>query len=176
MEKILIIENDDASTKFYADLLQEAGCEVVCTSSGQQGLDKITEHNFSVVITDLVTTDISGLEVLSGVMKYDPTINVIMVTGNTSIESAISALKLGAKDYLVTPVNPDEFRHSVTQSLEQRRLSNENEELKSMINLFQASQSIAGCLELKQIHHLLVKTIADVIGVSRAMGIFQEEN
>ncbi len=175
MERILIIEDDRFFREVFSDLLKGEGYEVDCASGGLQGLKMLSEQPYALVITDLVMPDISGMEVLSRVRESDPTIDVIMVTGNANLESAIFALKHGARDYLVKPVIPDEFRHSVAQCLEQRRLVDENEELKHMLSLFQASQAIAGCLELGRVYHLLVDAIAREIGVGRAVGIFLNE-
>ncbi|MBI5483538.1 MAG: diguanylate cyclase, partial [Deltaproteobacteria bacterium] len=149
------------------------GDQVECATCGYEGLAMLASRYYGLVITDLVMPDISGLEILSRVRENDPTIDVIMVTGNANMESAIFALKHGARDYLVKPVNPDEFKHSVAQCLQQRRLLDENQELKNMLGLFQSSQAIASCLDLARVHHLLVDAVAREIGVGRAVGLFQ---
>lgn len=176
MDRILIVEDDRFFREMFSDLLKQVGYEVNCASCGIDALRMLTEQNYALVITDLVLPDINGMEILSRVRESDPTIDVIMVTGNANLESAIFALKHGARDYLIKPVNPDEFCHSVAQCLEQRRLLDENEELKNMLNLFQASQTIAGCLELDRIYHLLVDAITREIGVGRGIGVFLEDN
>jgi diguanylate cyclase (GGDEF)-like protein len=176
MDRILIVEDDRFFREMFSDQLKREGYEVNSASCGADALRMLTEHSYALVITDLVLPDINGMEILSRVRESDPTIDVIMVTGNANLESAIFALKHGARDYLIKPVNPDEFRHSVAQCLEQRRLLDENEELKNMLNLFQASQTIAGCLELDRIYHLLVDAVAREIGVSRSIGLFLEDN
>lgn len=176
MNRILIVEDDSVSRRIFSDLLKGEGYEVECASGGAEGLRLLAERPCDLVITDLVMPDIGGMEILSRIKESDPGIDVIMVTGNANLESAIFALKHGARDYLIKPVNPDEFRHSVARCLEQRRLLDENEELKNMLNLFQASQAIAGCLEFDRVHHLLVDAVAREIGVGRAIGMFLEDN
>jgi len=176
MDKVLIVEDDRFFREMFSDLLKKEGYEVHSADGGVQALQMLAEQSFALVITDLVMPDIGGLEILSRVRESDPNIDVIMVTGNANLESAIFALKHGARDYLIKPVNPDEFRHSVSQCLEQRRLLDENEELKNMLNLFQASQAIASSLELGHVYHLLVDAVAREIGVSRAVGVFLEDN
>jgi diguanylate cyclase (GGDEF)-like protein len=136
----------------------------------------LAERRYGLVVTDIVMPDISGLEILSRVRENDPTIDVIMVTGNANLESAIFTLKHGARDYLVKPVNPEEFIHSVAQCMQQRLLLDENQELKNMVGLFQASQAIAGCLDLARVHHLLIEALVREIGVSRALCIFLYDN
>lgn len=173
MDKILIVEDDHFFREMYSGLLQAEGYATDTAACGTEALDLLARNKYGLVITDLVMPDISGMEILSQVKETDPGIDVIMVTGNANLESAIFALKHGARDYLIKPVNHDEFRHLVSQCMQQRRLLDENEELKNMLNLFQSSQAIAGCLELDRVYHLMVDAVAREIGVSRALGLFQ---
>ena len=172
MDKILIVEDDRFFREMFSYLLKGEGYEVDCATCGSEGLQMLAACRYGLVITDLMMPDISGMEILSRVRETDPTIDVIMVTGNANMESAIFALKHGARDYLIKPVDPDEFRHSVALCMQQRRLLDENEELKHMVSLFQASQAIAGCLEPERVYHLIVDAVAREIGVSRAIGLF----
>ena|ERR1039457_2960333 len=173
MDKILIVEDDLFFKEMYASLLQAEGYLTDTASCGLDALELLSRNKYGLVITDLVMPDISGMEILSRVRETDPGIDVIMITGNADLESAIFALKHGARDYLIKPVNHDEFRHSISQCMQQRRLLDENEDLKNMLNLFQSSQAIAGCLELDRVYHLMVEAVAREIGISRAMGLFQ---
>jgi len=176
MHKILVVEDDRFFHDMFADLLIGQGYDVDTASSGQQGLDMLTAHPYDLVITDLVMANVDGMEILARAREIDPSMDVIMVTGNANMETAIFALKHGARDYIVKPINSDEFLHSVAQCLEQRRILDENEELKSMLNLYQSSQTIAGCLDIERLHHLVTEAYAREIGVSRAMGLFSVES
>jgi diguanylate cyclase (GGDEF)-like protein len=175
MDKILIVEDDLFFREMFTSVLKAEGYEVDAASCGAEALEMLSESRYGLVITDLIMPDISGMEILSRVRENDPSIDVIMVTGNANLESAIFALKHGARDYLTKPVNHDEFLHSISQCMQQRRLLDENEELKNMLNLFQASQTIAGCLELDRVYHLMVDAVTREIGVKRALGLFQVE-
>jgi len=175
MDTILLVEDDRFFRETFSNLLQAEGYQVETASCGNDALEMLADGQYSLVITDLVMPDISGLEILSRVRESHPTVDVIMVTGNANLESAIFALKHGARDYLVKPVNPDEFRHSVAKCIQQRRLLDENDELKNMLSLFRASQAIAGCLDREHLYYLLVETIAREAGLSRALGFFMVE-
>jgi DNA-binding response OmpR family regulator len=130
MDTILLVEDDRFFRDVYSNLLHAEGYQVETASSGAAGLEMLGRGQYALVITDLILPDISGLEILTRVRESHPTVDVIMVTGNANLESAILALKLGARDYLVKPVNPDEFMHSVAQCIRQRHLLDENLELK----------------------------------------------
>jgi DNA-binding response OmpR family regulator len=172
MDKILIVEDDRFFREMFADFLKGEGYHVDTAACGADAFKMLAQERYGLVITDLIMPDINGMEILSTVREGDPSIDVIMVTGNANLESAIFALKHGARDYLVKPVNPDEFRHSVAQCMNQRRLLDENEELKNMLALFQSSQAIAGCLDLERVYHLVVDAIVREMGLSRGVGIF----
>jgi two-component system, cell cycle response regulator len=175
MDKILIVEDDLFFRDMYASLAQAEGYLTDTASCGSEAFDLLSKNTYGLVITDLVLPDLSGMAILTRVRENYPGTDVIMVTGNANLESALFSLKHGARDYLIKPVNHDEFRHSISQCMQQRRLLDENEELKNMLNLFQSSQAIAGCLELDRVHHLMVEAVAREIGVSRAMGLFQSD-
>ena len=175
MDKILIVEDDLFFLEMFSNILKDEGYEVDAASCGSEAFEMMSEQRYGLVITDLIMPDISGMEILSHVKENDPNIDVIMVTGNANLESAIFALKHGARDYLTKPVNQDEFLHSVALCMQQRRLLDENEELRNMLNLFQSSQTIAGCLELDRVYHLMVDAVAREMGVKRALGMFLVE-
>ncbi len=176
MERILVVEDDAFFREVFMELLREEGYEVETAASGAEALEKLTRKEYHVVVTDLVMHGIGGLDLLSRVKQYDPAIEVILVTGHANVETAIYALKNGARDYLVKPINHDEFKHTVALCVEQRRLLDENLELKRLINLFQASQSIANCLEIERIYTLVVDALAKELGVSQAIGFFPESD
>lgn len=174
MERILVVEDDSFFREVFQELLREEGYEVDTAASGSEALEKLSHKEYHVVVTDLVMQGISGLDLLSRVKQYDPAIEVILVTGHANVESAIYALKNGARDYLVKPINHDELKHTVALCIEQRRLLDENLELKGLVNLFQASQAIANCLEMERIYTLVVDALAKEIGVNRGIGYFLE--
>jgi diguanylate cyclase (GGDEF)-like protein len=174
MERILIVEDDSFFREVFTDLLQEDGYSVEVAASGEEALEMIGTGNYHLVVTDLVMRDVSGLDILSAVKRLDPAVDVIMVTGHANVETAIYALKNGATDYLIKPINHDEFRHIVAHCMEQRRLLDENSELKELLNLFQVSQTIANCLELERIYPLLMDALAKEGGSSRGLGYFSD--
>ena len=172
MDTILLVEDDRFFREMFSNLLQAEGYQVETASCGNDGLDMLANGQYSLVITDLVMPDVSGLEILSRVRENHPTVDVIMVTGNANLESAIFALKRGARDYLIKPVNPEEFKHSVAKCIQQRHLLDENEELRNMLSLFRASQAFAGCLDSEHLYHLLTEAIARESGINRVLGFF----
>ncbi|HZV81884.1 MAG TPA: diguanylate cyclase [Geobacteraceae bacterium] len=167
MEKILIVEDDAFFREIFSDLLKEEGYLIDTATSGSEALEKIAHIKYDLVVTDMILQDISGLDVLSRIKQMDTGIEVIVVTGYGNMESAIYALKNGARDYLVKPISHDEFKHVVNLCMEQRRLLDENQGLKDQIRLFQTSQTIANCIDIDRIQTLVLDAITKELGVNR---------
>lgn len=167
MERILIVEDDAFFREIFTDLLKEEGYHVDTAPSGDEALEKLSKHEYHLVVTDMVLHDISGLDILSRVKQIDAQIEVIVVTGYGNMESAIYALKNGARDYLVKPISHDEFKHVVKLCMEQRRLLDENQGLKNQIRLFQMSQTIANCIDMDRIQSLVLDAVTKEVGVTR---------
>lgn len=166
METILIVEDDAFFREIFSDILHAEGYQVDTASSGGKALEMMSQKNYTLVVTDMVLQDISGLDILSHAKQMDPGIEVIVVTGHGNMESAIFALKNGARDYLVKPISHDEFRHVVKLSMEQRRLLDENLELKEQIRLFQTCQTIANCIDIDRILALVIDAALKESGAS----------
>jgi diguanylate cyclase (GGDEF)-like protein len=174
MERILVVEDDRFFREMFCHLLRDEGYEVDAAASPGEALDSLGKNEYHLVVTDLVMPEMSGLDLLFRVKQHDPDIDVILVTGNANVESAIYALKNGARDYLVKPINHDEFKHAVSLCFEQRRLLNENMGLKSLVHLYQVGQTIANCLELERLNALIIDSLAKEVGSGRALGLFPD--
>jgi diguanylate cyclase (GGDEF)-like protein len=122
----------------------------------------------------MVLQDISGLDILARAKQMDSDLEVIVVTGYGNMESAIYALKNGARDYLVKPISHDEFKHVVKLCMEQRRLLDENQELKDKIRLFQTSQTIANCIDIDRILSLVLEAAMKESGAAKGFACLRD--
>ena len=166
-EKILIVEDDAFFREIFSAILKEDGYQVDTASSGNEALAMLATNSYQLVVTDLMLQDISGLDILSRAKQMDSDIEVIVVTGYGNMESAIYALKNGARDYLVKPISHDEFKHVVRLTMEQRRMLDENQGLKEQIRLFQTSQTIANCIDIDRIQLLVLEATIKETGTER---------
>jgi two-component system cell cycle response regulator len=172
MARILVVDDDRFFALLCQDLLMSDGHQVEIALSGEKATALLGIERFELIITDLVMPGMSGLDLLGIVKEFDQTIDVIIVTGNADVESAITALKNGARDYLVKPFNADDFRHTVALCIEQRRLIEENSELKDLLNLFQLGSSLTGCIDFERLYPLLTLSLAKALSAERAIGIY----
>ncbi len=159
---ILVVDDELFFRQLYRDLLSETGHKVEVYDSGDEAISRMSTGDVDLVLTDMVMPGRCGLEVLRAARALVDPPEVILVTGHASLESAIHALKNGARDYLVKPFNPEELKHLVKTCLEQRRLLNENGHLRQQIQLFQTGQSLSSLIELDRL-------------LPRALEVFQRE-
>ena len=124
--KILIAEDNDLSRDNLSELLSMEGYEVEAVNDGQEAMDVFTGDRYDMVITDLKMPRASGLELLKFVKDIDSRNVVVMITGHSTVKSAVEAMKLGAFDYIVKPLREDLVKLIVERALSYARLREEN--------------------------------------------------
>ncbi len=160
---ILVVDDDRFFRIRCSDVLKDAGYSVLAASSGEEALELVTREDIDVVITDLVMPGLDGLDVLNGVRRRNALIDVIMVTGHSTIESAVSALKSGAFDYITKPVNDDVLLHTVNSCLEKKQLLEENQEMRQSLKLFEVSWAVSRTLEQDRLHEASLDAILQIV-------------
>ncbi|HEY6201591.1 MAG TPA: ATP-binding protein [Candidatus Limnocylindria bacterium] len=133
--KILVVDDEQSVATTIKAILQLDGNEVTAVTSGKEALALLKEHEFDVVLTDLRLDDLDGIEILRETQKLWPDTVSIMLTGYASLESAVTALRSGAYDYLIKPSDVDELRATVGRALERRRLRQRLVELEQLDKL-----------------------------------------
>lgn len=124
--KILVIDDEQIVLRSCNRILSEEEYEVHTVETGEEGLQRLAEQKFDVVLTDLKMPNISGMDILKAAMKSYPGIIVIMMTGYSTVETAVEAMKLGAYDYVPKPFSPDELIEAVKNALSKRKQADEN--------------------------------------------------
>ena len=148
---ILIVENEEISLKYLARLLEKEGFYVEGASTGEEALDKVKKGSYDLVLLDLRLPDINGLELLPEIKKLDEEINVIIITAYGSIESAVSAIKAGASDYLTKPIEVEELLLKINNIYEKKRLQRENIALKTFQEISERPPFIAKSKVMQEI-------------------------
>jgi len=128
--RILIIDDEEVVLDSCKQILRNSNYQVSAVSNGELGLEVIQEMKPDLVFVDLKMPGLSGFEVLTKIHEIDPNIVSIVITGYSTVGSAIDAMKNGAFDFLPKPFSPDEFRLITTRGLERRKLVLETIELK----------------------------------------------
>src|SRR3989338_11568084 len=108
-KSILIIDDDKNILKYLEDSLEEKGCAVLECTGGDEGVRLYENHKPFLVLTDLRMTGMDGLSVIEKIRSLDQKANVIMMTGYASVETAVEAMKRGARDYIAKPFDVDDL-------------------------------------------------------------------
>ncbi len=133
--KILVVDDEQSVATTIKAILQLDGNEVTAVTTGKEALVQLRETEFDVVLTDLRLDDLDGIEILRETQKLWPDTVSIMLTGYASLESAVTALRSGAYDYLIKPSDVDELRATIGRALERRRLRQRLVELEQLDKL-----------------------------------------
>jgi len=133
---LVVIDDDPANIKLVRFILANEGLEIHSATDAQSGLEIVHRVRPQIVLLDLVMPGVQGMEVLQQILEFDPGIDVILMTGYYSTESAVEAIQKGAADYFPKPFSPDRLRERIGQIKEdskhrQRSLKLENELLET---------------------------------------------
>ncbi len=123
----LVVDDEENIRGLLQKILTDEGFHVETASTGEAGLARYQASPFDLVLVDLRLPTISGLDVLQNLVSADPDALVIILTGYSTVETAIKAIKLGAYDYIAKPFRPEELMVVVNQALERNRLLKENQ-------------------------------------------------
>lgn len=127
---ILVIDDEKDIRDGCERILQRMGCKVSTAESGKDGLKILEQNKISIVLCDIKMPGMDGLEVLTRIRETHESVLVIMITGFSTVETAIEAMKKGAYDFLSKPFTPDQLRINVTRAMEKIRLTRQAECLK----------------------------------------------
>ena len=116
--KILVVDDDARLADNLLEYLNRLGYAARAAYNGKEALEAYAEDDFSVVITDLMMPEMDGMELLISIRKLDPDAVVILLTGYGTIESAVSAIKAGAFDYITKPIKLQEVEVTILRALE----------------------------------------------------------
>ena len=131
--KVLVVEDDERIRTLFEDALSVLGYHVTTASTGAEAIELIQGQLFDTVLCDIRMPKMDGLEILREIKRHDPSVEVVMVTGYPTVNTAVEALKLGAYDYLAKPVRLEELQHLMARLTERRLLRREVSSLRSRL-------------------------------------------
>jgi DNA-binding NtrC family response regulator len=136
MSKILIIEDEAAIRRVLTKILSEENdsYQVENAEDGLQGLEKIKNNDYDLVLCDIKMPKMDGVEVLEAVKKIKPEIPMVMISGHGDMETAIQTMRLGAFDYISKPPDLNRLLNTVRNALDRKQLVVENKILKKKVS------------------------------------------
>jgi ActR/RegA family two-component response regulator len=118
---IMLVDDEERFLSTTKKLLERKGYKVETASSGMAALDKLKNHSIQVVILDVKMPGMDGITTLKKIKRAFPLIEVIMLTGHGTVESAVEGVKLGAANYLIKPADIDDISQKIQEAFEKRQ-------------------------------------------------------
>ena len=118
MKKILIIDDEEIVRMSCERALQVEGFQTGVASSGREGLEILEKEPYDLVLLDLKMPDMDGMEVLGKIRSSWPHINVIMISGYSTVDTAVQALRSGAVNFIQKPFAPESLFSAIKEVIE----------------------------------------------------------
>lgn len=131
--RILVVDDERAICDGCRLVLKEKGHVVDVCLNGNTGLDAILKRSYDVVLLDIKLPDVDGMDILRAVNKEKPGEYIIVMTGYSTVQNAVEAMKLGAFDYISKPFSDDELLFAIDRAVEKKRLVQENLDLRRQL-------------------------------------------
>ncbi len=153
--RLLVIDDEANILRFLTRALEKRGYEVHPVMQGHEALQKLAVIRPDLVITDIVLPDTNGIELLKQVKAHDPEINVIVITAHASLDTAISAIRGGASDYLVKPFQIEELCSVVKRALSSKRIVHDGAGMEAFEKRYDFRNLIGASVKMTEIHTLI---------------------
>jgi two-component system, NtrC family, response regulator HydG len=131
--KILIVDDELSVRDSLCRWFRDDGFEVATAEGANDALARMAEKSWDLALIDIRMRGTDGIELQRRIHEIDPSMLTIMMTGYASIDTAVTALKNGAYDYIMKPLDPDDVSHLVTNALAHRRTREENVRMRDVI-------------------------------------------
>ena len=141
---LLLVDDDRQVLASMADWLRDQGYSTDTASSLAEGIAAVNKKTYEIVLVDIRLGDGDGFDLLSYCRKNCPSSSVIMITGYGSVDSAIEAIRHGAFDFLTKPLIDDELLMAIERAMNQRKVIEENKNLKEQLDLRFGLENIIG--------------------------------
>lgn len=159
--RILIVDDESHVRRVLGLMLERAGHQVSEAPDGHSGLAKFNEDVFDLVFLDLRMPDLDGLEVLSRIRSANPDQTVVMITAYASVETALTAMKSGAFDYIGKPFKEEEILLVVDKALERTRMLADNLRLRREVSSTYDFSNIIGSSQVMLDVFGIIRKVAD---------------
>ena len=141
---VLVVDDDHAHRTMLNTLISDWGYLVSEADDGSSAIEKVKASSFDLVLMDVRMVKVSGLEALDAIKAVNPAIPVIIMTAYSTVETAVTALKQGAHDYLTKPLDFDKLHLTIDRAMEHTRLKEENRRLRQTLGQTFDRQNIIG--------------------------------
>ncbi|MFQ5427298.1 MAG: diguanylate cyclase, partial [Gaiellales bacterium] len=170
-ERVVIVDDSRLMLEIARDALADR-LEVECCASGEEALEALGRRPADLVLSDIEMPGISGLDLLERVLREHPGTDFAVMTAHASVDSAIRALRMGAVDYLVKPVQPETLVVLVDRILAQRRLIRENGWLRDTLTTLKSCRTLTQCLDPSELYSVTLDLLLETLQRLRGLVLY----
>ncbi len=170
--RVLVVDDDRLTREFVRDGLAPS-FRVECCENGEAALAALRRESADLVLSDLEMPGMTGIELLERVRRSHPGTDFVLLTAHASVESAVGALRLGAVDYLVKPVQQTELSRCVERLVTGRRLLRENARLRASLRTLESCETLLRCLDADEVYGVALDLLLAALPRVRGLALFR---
>jgi DNA-binding NtrC family response regulator len=159
--RILVIDDERTTLDFLKQALPDFGLDVVAIDNGPEGIERYKEERFDLVLVDVMMPEIDGFELIRRLQSYDKEVMAIVMTGASSIKTAVQAMKVGAVDYLTKPLDLDHLEVVLLRTLENRKQNEKIRLLEEQVNQNGSFEGLVGVSQQMQKIYGMIRQVAE---------------
>ncbi|MBN1993791.1 MAG: hybrid sensor histidine kinase/response regulator [Anaerolineae bacterium] len=169
-ERILVVDDEVDVLDLCRRILETKGYQVKTAHNGYEAIGLAQQEKFDLLLTDIKMPGMTGLQIAQALKKSDPEVICVTMTGYSTMDMVLEALKLGIDEFILKPFTPDELSMAVAKTLEKEQLRKEIFRLRSLIPLFELNKTLLGTVEVDKVLNRLLaisqkETKADLAGL-----------
>ena len=159
MSKLLIIDDERGIRNTLREILADEGHEVEVAENGKQGLEMAQAKAYDLIFCDIKMPEMDGMELLKALKEGEDAIDtpIVMITGHGDVETAVQALKLGAYDFLLKPLDLNRILITTKNALESKTLKQETRQLRKKINSAKGAQMVGASAAITRVREIIEK-------------------
>jgi PAS domain S-box-containing protein len=145
--RLLVVDDEKHLMDVLCEMLTEHGFETAGFTSSRKALEELKEHDFDLLLSDLMMPEMDGVTLLEAALEVDPSLVAIIMTGQGTVQTAVEAMKLGAFDYLLKPFKLNALLPVMSRAMQMRRVKLENLQLRETVAMSELIQAVGVTLD-----------------------------
>jgi diguanylate cyclase (GGDEF)-like protein len=173
--RVLFVDDDRLQREMAQDALR-GRLDLACCAGADEALAALARAPAEIVVSDLAMPGLSGVELMRLVRRDHPGTDFVLVSAHASLQSAVEALRMGASDYLLKPIQWEELALVLERILVRRRLVEENARLRDALTTVESCRVLASCLEVGDVYAAALDLVLRSVGETRGIALFQRSS
>jgi diguanylate cyclase (GGDEF)-like protein len=170
--RVVVVDDNRLIREIARDALSSQ-VRLECCMDAEAALEALAREPADLVISDLNMPGISGIELLERVRREHPGTEFVLLTANATVESAVGALRMGAADYLIKPIQPETLALIVERILAQRQLLAENERLRETLTTLESCRTLMRCLDPSELYSVTLDLLLHTLHRERGLALYR---